>query len=294
MRFEPFRAFIKKHSSPAWWLVMPALSILAIIGLIPLVAVFNYAFFDIFTLNDRFWVGTEWYASLIRSPDIYLAFLRSALFSTLVVCIQFPLGIAIALILCKGTAMTTATLMVLAVPLVVPWNMIPIIWTNLVNPDYGVIGQLIAWSGWNFDYKFNAVHTWGLILTVDTWHWIGLVAILAYSGKASIPSSYYQAAAIDGASRAKVFWYIELPKMQPVLLMALLLRVMDSLLIYTEAFSINAGGPDGATTFLSLDLGEEIAAFNYGPAAARSVLYFLIVLVMAWNFRRLMHRTQSS
>jgi glycerol transport system permease protein len=64
----------------------------------------------------------------------------------------------------------------------------------------------------------------------------------------------------------------------------LLLRFIDSFMIYTEAFAINAGGPSGATTFLSLDLGEEIKGFSYGSAAARSMLYFLIVLAVVWAF----------
>jgi glycerol transport system permease protein len=68
--------------------------------------------------------------------------------------------------------------------------------------------------------------------------------------------------------------------------MAVLLRFMDSFMIYTEAFPINAGGPNGATMFLAVDLGEDIKAFNYGPSAARSVLYFLIVLTVAWAFTK--------
>jgi glycerol transport system permease protein len=64
----------------------------------------------------------------------------------------------------------------------------------------------------------------------------------------------------------------------------LLLRFVDSFMIYTEAFAINAGGPDGATTFLSLDLGEDIKGFSYGTAAARSMIYFLIVLTVVWAF----------
>jgi len=70
------------------------------------------------------------------------------------------------------------------------------------------------------------------------------------------------------------------------LLMAILLRFMDSFMIYTEAFPINAGGPGGATMFLAVDLGEEIKAFNYGPSAARSVIYFLIILIVSWSFTK--------
>lgn len=164
----------------------------------------------------------------------------------------------------RGRLAGSLVLMLVAVPLVVPWNLIPMIWLNLLHPTYGTVAQLFDAIGFDFDYKFNAVYTYALLVTVDTWHWIGLVVILAYSGLSAIPPSYYQAARIDGASRAQVFWHIQLPKIRPVLLMALLLRVIDSLMIYVEAFGINAGGPMGATAFLSLELGE-INAFNYGP-----------------------------
>ena len=281
------------HNNAAWFLVLPAALLLGVIGVVPLVTVFNYSFFDIFTLQDRFWVGADWYEELVRSPDLYKSLARSILFVILVVLIQFPLGIAVALLLPKGSYTSSFFLMMLAVPLVVPWNMIPMIWLNLISPDFGLLGQLISWLEWPFDYKFNAFHTWAFILIMDTWHWVGLVAILAYSGLSSIPNAYFQAAAIDGASHWQTFRYIQLPKLHGVMMMALLLRVMDSLMIYTEAFAINAGGPDNATSFLSLELGEQISAFDYGPAAARSALYFLLVLFVAWIFQLSLKRSET-
>jgi glycerol transport system permease protein len=116
---------------------------------------------------------------------------------------------------------------------------------------------------------------------------------LCYSALTTIPPSYYQAAAIDGASPLQVFRHIQLPKLYHVLLMAILLRFMDSFMIYTEAFPINAGGPHNATMFLAVDLGEDIKAFNYGPSAARSVLYFLIVLSVAWMFTKAQGKLDS-
>lgn len=276
---------MRHENGIAWLMVLPAVVLLCIVGVVPLLAVLNFSFFDIFTLQDRYWVGLEWYSELVRSPALYQSLGRSILFTVIVLLVQFPLGIGFALLLRRGTYTSSFFLMVLAIPLVVPWNMIPILWLNLVNSEFGLIGQLLAESGGAFDYKFNAVHTWLFIVVMDTWHWIGLVAILAYSGLSNIAPAYLQAAAIDGASKWQIFRYIQLPKIKGVLMMALLLRVMDSLMIYTEAFAINAGGPDSATTFLSLALGEQITAFDYGPAAARSVLYFLLVLVVAWAFQ---------
>jgi glycerol transport system permease protein len=168
----------------------------------------------------------------------------------------------------------------------VPWNMIPSLWLSLLNPDTGILGRAMTYIGWSSDWKLSISLTWLVIIAMDVWHWTSLVVILCYSALTTIPASYYQAAAIDGASPLQVFRHIQLPKLYHVLLMAILLRFMDSFMIYTEAFPINAGGPHGATMFLAVDLGEDIKAFNYGPSAARSVLYFLIVLSVAWMFTK--------
>ncbi len=278
----------KTKSNSAWWLLLPALSVLAFVGVLPLLTIFNYSFFDIFTLDTRYWVGIEWYQQILSSQRFLDSLARSLLFSAIILSIQIPLGIFIALLLPKEGALRTAMLMLLALPLMVPWNTVPSMWLSFLNPDTGFGGRALAFLGVDFDYKFNAVHTWILIIAMDTWHWIGLVVILCYSSLSTISPAFYQAAAIDGASRLQVFRYLELPKMGGVLMMALLLRFMDSFMIYTEAFRVNAGGPNHATTFLSLDLGEEIAAFDYGPAAARSIIYFVIVLLVAWSFRTIM------
>ncbi len=284
---------MKPEDNRAWLFLVPALAILAFAGVVPLVAVFNYSFFDIFTLDSAFWIGGEWYQQILRSERFYASLGRSLLFSAIVLSVQMPLGIGIALLLRRTGRASIVFLMLLAVPLVVPWNMIPTMWLSLINPESGLVGRALVWLGIDFDYKFNAVHTWIVLVVMDTWHWIGLVAVLAYAGLSGIPSDYYRAAAIDGASRYQVFRYIELPKIADVMFMALLLRFMDSFMIYIEAFRINAGGPNNATTFLSLDLGEAINGFSYGSAAAHSVVYFLMVLTIAWAFRTAMLRRQE-
>lgn len=273
--------------------VLPAVALLGFVGAIPLAINAWHSLFDIFTLEQKFWVGPEWYGEILGEARFYESVGRSLMFSACVIAVQFPLGLLIALSLPREGALRSLGLVLLAVPLVVPWNMIPAIWLALVNAETGYLGRLMTGLGIVFDWKFTAWHTWVLLVVMDTWHWIGLVAILACSGLASVAPAYYQAAAIDQASRWQVFRHIELPKITGVLLMALLLRFMDSFMIYTEAFGINAGGPGTATTFLSLDLGEEIKAFNYGPAAARSVINFAICLLIVWAFWRAMTAQQD-
>lgn len=264
-----------------------------VVGVVPLISVFNYSFHDIFTLQDLHWVGVDWYREIIRSDRFLGSLGRSLLFSGVVLSIQIPLGIAIALWLTGVPRLQTPVLMILALPLVVPLNLIPIMWLNLIGKT-GLAGQTLVGLGIPFDPRFNAFHTWIVIVLMDTWHWLGLVVILSFARLSSISPDYYRAAAIDGASRLAVFRFIQLPKLSGVLCIAVLLRFVDSFMIYTEVFRINAGGPQRATTFLTLDLGEEINSFTYGAAAARSMIYFLLVITVAWTFRTVMERRKGA
>ncbi|WP_295513037.1 carbohydrate ABC transporter permease [uncultured Sulfitobacter sp.] len=277
---------MKERDNTGWIFVLPAVLVLGLVGLVPLITVVNYSFFEIFILDARFWIGMEWYEAIIGSGRFWASFGRSTLFSMLILSVQIPLGIAIALCIPRRKMWVGITLAVVALPLLVPWNMIPSLWLALLNPDSGILGRGLGAVGWPADWKLSIPHTWAVLVAMDVWHWTSLVVILCYSALTTIPASHYQAAAIDGAGPWQVFRHIQLPQLYHVLLMAVLLRFMDSFMIYTEAFPINAGGPDGATMFLAVDLGEEIKAFNYGPSAARSVIYFLIVLTVAYSFSK--------
>ena len=130
---------------------------------------------------------------------------------------------------------------------------------------------------------------------MDVWHWTSLVVLLSYAGLQSIQPAYYQAAEIAGASRWAVFTKIELPKMKKVLTIAILLRFMDSFMIYTEPFVLTGGGPGNATAFLSIDLVKmALGQFDLGPAAAMSLIYFFIVLLVCWVFYTLMMRNEGN
>ena len=286
---------MKTADNRAWLLVLPAVTLLIFVGVIPLLTVVNYSLHDIFTLPDKYWVGLEWYSELIRSDRFQNSLFRSLGFSAVVLCIQVPLGIALALALPRKGFMVSICLVILALPLLVPWNMIPIMWLSLLNKDIGLLTSILQSSaGITLDWKFNPFHTWIVIVVMDTWHWTSLVVILCYSSLTTIPDAYYRAAAIDAANQWQVFRYIQLPSMRKVLLMIFLLRFIDSFMIYTEAFRINAGGPNNATMFLAIDLGQEIAAFNYGPSAARSVVYFLLILTVAWAFNTALSSREAS
>jgi len=138
------------------------------------------------------------------------------------------------------------------------------------------------------------VAAWTTLIAMDVWHWTSLVVLLAYAGLSAIPDAYYQAAKIDGASSGAVFRYIQLPKMKRVLTIAVLLRFMDSFMIYTEPIVLTGGGPGNATTLLSIDLVKvALGQFDLGPAAAMSLIYFLIILLLSWIFYTVMTKGEA-
>ena len=133
------------------------------------------------------------------------------------------------------------------------------------------------------------VSAWITLVAMDVWHWTSLVVLLAYAGLSAIPDAYYQAARIDGASRWAIFRHIQLPKLKHVLLIAVLLRFMDSFMIYTEPFVVTGGGPGNSTTFVSIELVKiALGQFDLGKAAALSLVYNLIILIVCWIFYTVM------
>ncbi|MCE6953128.1 sugar ABC transporter permease [Cereibacter sphaeroides] len=279
----------KTQDNRAWFLVLPVLALVAFSAILPLMTVVNYAFNDTFGNNEFFWVGFEWFEEVLTSDRMHEALWRQLLFSALILAIEIPLGIAVALTLPKRGLRASLCLVLLALPLLIPWNVVGTIWQVFARIDIGLLGSTLHGMGIDFNIGQNALDAWAVLIVMDVWHWTSLVTLLAYAGLQSIPEAYYQAGRIDQASRWAVFRYIELPKMKGVLLIAVLLRFMDSFMIYTEPFVVTGGGPGSATSFLSIDLVKmAIGQFDLGPAAAFSLMYFLVILLVSWVFYTVM------
>jgi glycerol transport system permease protein len=279
----------KTWNNKAWFLVLPVLVLVAFSAVIPLMTVVNYSVQDTFGNNVFFWAGTEWFEDLLRSSRFWEAMTRNLIFSFIILAIEVPLGVFIALNMPKKGWGVPVCLVLMALPLLIPWNVVGTIWQVFGRNDIGLLGYYVNALGIDYNYVQDPFDAWVTIIVMDVWHWTSLVVLLCYAGLVSIPDAFYQAAKIDGASRWAVFRYIQLPKMQRVLLIAVLLRFMDSFMIYTEPFVVTGGGPGNSTTFLSIDLVKTaLGQFDLGPAAAMSLVYFLIILLLSWVFYTVM------
>lgn len=279
----------KTWNNKAWLLVLPVLVLVAFSAIIPLMTVVNYSVQDTFDNNQFFWNGVGWYEELLASERFWQSMARNLIFSAIILAIEVPLGIFIALNMPRRGWGVPVCLVLMALPLLIPWNVVGTIWQVFGRRDIGLLGYYVNALGIDYNYVQDPFDAWVTVIVMDVWHWTSLVVLLCYAGLVSIPDAFYQAAKIDGASRWAVFRYIQLPKMQRVLLIAVLLRFMDSFMIYTEPFVVTGGGPGNSTTFMSIDLVKmALGEFNLGQAAAMSLVYFLIILLLSWAFYTIM------
>lgn len=273
----------KPVNQKAWLLVLPVMLCVAFSALLPLMTVVNYSVQDIISPERRVFVGTEWFAQVLRDEELHAALWRQLGFSLAVLAVEIPLGILLALSMPAQGWKASAVLVLVALSLLIPWNVVGTIWQIYGRADIGLLGAALQKLGIDYSYTGNARDAWITVLVMDVWHWTPLVALLCFAGLRAIPDAYYQAARIDGASRLAVFRYIQLPKLRGVLMIAVLLRFMDSFMIYTEPFVLTGGGPGNATTFLSQYLTQKaVGQFDLGPAAAFSLIYFLIILLLCF------------
>jgi glycerol transport system permease protein len=282
---------MKTVNNRAWFLILPVLVCVAFSAILPLMTIVNYSVQDILSPTQSVFVGTEWFKQVMRDDELHGALYRQLLFSLAVLGLEIPLGILIALTMPAQGWKASLSLVLIALPLLIPWNVVGTIWQIFGRGDIGLLGYTVNSMGVRYNYTGDSVDAWLTVLVMDIWHWTPLVVLLCYAGLRAIPDAYYQAARIDGASRWAVFRFIQLPKLRNVLMIAVLLRFMDSFMIYTEPFVLTGGGPGNATTFLSQYLTQKaVGQFDLGPAAAFSLIYFLIILLFCFVLYNWMQR----
>lgn len=284
----------KPQNNRAWLGVLPVLLIVSFSAVVPLMTVVNYSVQDILDFNTRFFVGFEWYRETLNDQRFIDAFVRQIGFSLTILVLEVPLGIAVAKGIPKDSRFTPVILILLALPLLIPWNVVGTIWQIFARPDIGLLGVAVNALGISYNYTAEPLHAWLTLVAMDVWHWTSLIALLSFAGLTAIPQPFYQAAELDGASRWEVFRYVEMPRLHGVLIIGVLLRLMDSFMIYTEPFVLTGGGPGNATTMLSQHLATmAVGQFDLGPAAAFSVIYFLFILLFCWLFYTSVVRTDD-
>ena len=204
----------KTENNRAWLFVIPVILLVAFNAIIPLMTVVNYSVQETFGNNTFFWSGVTWFEETLKSERFQAALGRQMLFTITILLIEIPLGIAIALSMPRQGPWVSVCLVLMSLPLLIPWNVVGSMWNIFALPDIGLLGYTLNALGFDYDYTQQPIAAWVTLIAMDVWHWTSLVVLLSYAGLISIPDAYYQAAKIDGAGQWAVFRHIQLPKMK--------------------------------------------------------------------------------
>jgi len=142
----------KTQNNKAWFLVLPVLVLVAFSAIIPLMTVVNYSVNDTFGNNEFFWAGLEWFEEMVTSSRLHDALGRQILFSGIILAIEVPLGIFIALNMPKKGFWASFCLVLMALPLLIPFNVVGTIWQIFGRVDIGLLGYTLAAMGIDYNY----------------------------------------------------------------------------------------------------------------------------------------------
>lgn len=277
----------KLHKNRWVFFVAPTVFVLLCIVIFPLIFSLSLSLHDwnIFRQEGWQWRGLGNYADILFLDPYFRQSLKVTVFYLLgTVPLQFILGLAVALILYRITRKIIGFLRTtLIVPAIMTPIVVGIIWRLMYNPDLGMLNYLLSliglppvnWTG----MPMSALPS---VMMADIWEWTPFMALILLAGLQALPREPYEAAVVDGASNWQSFRYITLPLLSPVMLVAILIRLMDSFKTFDLIFVLTQGGPGMSTetmNYYTYRYGFKF--FHMGYASALSWLLVIIVTVIS-------------
>ena len=281
---KPLHRFFKRFE-PAFY-IAPAFIVLAIVLLYPL----GYALW----LSVHQWmlrtfkqgvpfIGLENYLDLFSNTDFLNSIKITFTFVIIAVGIEFILGMGLALLLhqeIKGRGLFRALILL---PMMCTNVVIGLMWRLLLNYQFGLVNYYIGKLGIEpVEWLSSPKVAMASVVMVDVWNTTSFVALMLLAGLQSLPDEPFEAARIDGASWVQSFYYLTLPLLKPIILVALLWRFIDTFRIFDVIYLLTSGGPARVTETVSIYVYRYgFQSFNLGYAAAAAFIMLLIMLVIA-------------
>lgn len=248
--------------------------------------------------NPPVWIGNDNYQKMLSSTDVWQSFQTTAAFVLVAVGAQLLLGFGLALLLNRQFRLKGIVTTLFLLPMMLSAAVVALFWKFLLDTNFGLVnhlldvfhllpgGQPINW----FD-KDHAL--WSLVIA-DTWMWSPFVMLIALAGLSSVPATLYEAASVDRASEWFKFRYITLPFIAPLLMVALLFRVLDSFKLFDLAWIMTEGGPGIATETVSVRIFRQaLRDWNTGEGCAMAYIVLLVIIGLVNLYLMLLARVKG-
>ncbi len=233
------------------------------------------------------WLGNFW--ELIRDDRFWSSLKTTVVFTAGVVSIEMCIGLLLALSANRNTKFRQICRSIILIPMMITPVVLGLIWKYMFNPENGIINYLLGLIGINGPIWLGEPGpALPAVMIVDVWQWTPFVFLLLLSGIASLPQEVFEAAKVDGASPRQIFRYVTLPLLMPFMLVALLIRFIDSFKIFDTIFVMTRGGPANATETLSIYTYKVgLSFFRMGYAATLSYVILIIITLASQQFLKL-------
>lgn len=271
------------------------LMLLLIIG-IPSLFVFWQGLTEFSYGQEAVFVGLDNYANILTDNAFWRAFTNTFIIVNTVVYLELAAAIGIAVLFAGGLPARGLMIAILLAPYAVSEVVAVVIWRFMLEPDVGIVTQLLASLGLpTLNWPIDRWHALTVIVLLSMWLHLPFTSIIVYSARLSIPQELYEAARTDGASPLQTFFHVTFPMLIPAILIALLFRYVFAFRIFGEVWLLTRGGPAGSTEVLATYLYRH--SFRYlelGKASAIGWLMLITTLLISMFYLRQVYKRMLS
>ena len=280
-----------------WVCLVPVLVFLAIVAVAPTTAAIIDSFRELslvsFGARGGF-IGFENYRELLSEDGkFFTAVWHTCLFVVVVVPIEFCGGLAIALWINREFRGRRLILTLIMIPTVIAPIVVGLIWYLFFLPTFGLFTQGLNDIGLFRDTGVFSTPESALavLMLIDIWEWTPFVMLILLAGLTAMPKAPIEAATIDGATRRQILWYVQIPLLRPLIVIALLLRSIDASKVFDTVYVLTGGGPGDSTEMVTTFAHRtSFMTWNLGYGAAICLVLAFASLVMAAIFYRIVAR----
>ncbi len=270
----------------------PALLIYIIFSILPFVYTIYYSFTDYTDMNpvNLHFMGFSNYIKVFQTPLMRKAITNSVIYGVLLTSFQVLLGLPLAVVLNQKLKTRNLLRAVFFFPAVFSSLIIGYLWSYLMSSsDLGLINQMLQGLGmekYNFFTADNALYS---VIFTQVWQWTGWAMVIFLANLQGISPDMYEAAAIDGASGLKKFFYVTLPMMCPSVKIVVVTGLIGGMKVYDIIYSMTSGGPGDATqTVMTVMMKKGISDGFYNTGSAFGVCFFVVVVFISAVVTKLM------
>ncbi len=281
----------------AWYLLLPAVLLLAFVDLAPFFYELYLSFTRwIFTVpKPPTYIGLENYKFLVNDSAFLGSLTLGTLFAFTGVIIQLLIGLATAFIIHRRFRGVGVFKVILTLPLAIAPVAVGSMWRLMMYPGIGPIPYYMErLLGIDWDITANSDAAFATTIIMDTWHWLPLVALILLAGIEKVPLDILESAEVDGVGNWQKLMHIFLPLIKYEVALVVLLRAMDAFRIFDEIWMLTGGGPGSATRYLSLLLYTLILrGWDIGYGATVSIIFLYIIIVVSWILYQIIARVSE-